>query len=240
MLQQKILPWINHYSLAKENYACTHEKLISSFTGKYCAPVQSADVAELEITLDLLTPCKRTLVVPCNINFYQLHNILQDAFEWYDRHLHQFVLKTDRTGRPTKLVQIIDPETAALALDRSIKNIDSVDITVKDAFEMHKKITYEYDFGDDWIHTIKLKRFIKNCSTPYPHCTEAIGDAPMEDSGGAYGFHEKMCILNDPEHPEHEWIADWVRRSWWYPLDINAINRRLQDAHRVSIPICYD
>lgn len=240
MLQQKYLPWINYYPIAKESYICSHEKLISSFTEKYGAPVQSADVAELEITLDLLTPCKRTLIVPCNINFYQLHKILQSAFEWHDRHLHQFVLKKDSTGRPTKLVQIIDAETEALALDRSIKNIDSVDITVKDAFEKHKKIEYEYDFGDDWIHTIKLKRFIKNCSAPYPHCTEAIGDAPMEDSGGAYGFDEKMRILNDPKHPDHEWISDWVRRSWWNPLDINAINRRLQEAHRVCVPICYD
>lgn len=68
------------------------------------------------------------MIVPCNINFYQLHKILQSAFEWHDRHLHQFVLKKDSTGRPTKLVQIIDAETEALAIDRSIKNIDSVDI----------------------------------------------------------------------------------------------------------------
>ena len=54
MLQQKYLPWINNYPIIKENYIYPHEKLISSFTEKYGASVQSADAAELEITLDLL------------------------------------------------------------------------------------------------------------------------------------------------------------------------------------------
>lgn len=241
MLQEKYLPWINEDMIAKENYKYIHEILITTLTEKYGAPVQSAHVAELEVTLNLLTPCNRTLIVPSNLNFYQLHIILQNAFEWQECHLHQFVLSRDEYERPMKIIQ---PEFIKnedwLSIDENLESIDSITVTVCEIFETQKKIDYEYDFGDGWIHTIKLKRFISDCKTPYPHCTGAIGDAPMEDSGGPYGFDEKMKILNDPNHPDHEWISDWVQSAWWHPLDINAVNRRINQEHRCCIPVQYD
>lgn len=241
MFQEKYLPWINNDMIAKDGYAFIYKNLISALTEKYGTPVQSAHVAELEVTLDLLTPCKRTLIVPSDLNFYQLHNILQDAFEWHDCHLHQFVLKKDKLGRPMKIIQPKFMKNEDwLALDESLESIDSTTVMVREIFEAQNKIEYEYDFGDSWLHTIKLKRFMNNCTTPYPHCTEAIGDAPMEDSGGPYGFDEKMKILNDPKHPDHEWISDWVQSAWWHPLDFDAINRRIGQKHRRCIPVQYD
>ena len=241
IFQEKYLPWINNDMIAKEDYSFIYEKLIATLTERYGSPVQSAHVAELEVTLDLLTPCKRTLVVPSDLNFYQLHRILQDAFEWHDCHLHQFVLKKDSMGRPMKIIQPgFMKNEDWLALDENLESIDSTTVTIREIFESQNKIEYEYDFGDGWIHMIKLKRFIPDCTTPYPHCTEAIGDAPMEDSGGPYGFDEKMKILNDPDHPEHEWISEWVRSAWWHSLDFDAINRRIRQEHRRCIPVQYD
>ena len=239
MFQEKYLPWINDDMIAKDDYSFIYENLITALTERYGAYVQSAHVAELEVTLDLLTPCKRTLVVPSDLNFYQLHRILQDAFEWHDCHLHQFVLKKDSMGRPREIIQPAHFENDWVAFSGG-KSIDSTAVTIREIFESQNKIEYEYDFGDGWIHTIKLKRFISNCNTPYPHCTEAIGDAPMEDSGGPYGFEEKMKILNDPDHPKHEWISDWVRSAWWHPLDFDSINRRIRQKHRRCIPAQYD
>lgn len=59
----------------------------------------------------------------------------------------------------------------------------------------------------------------------------------MEDSGGAYGFDEKMKILNDPNHPEHKCISEWVRSTWWHPLNFDSINRRIKQEHRRCIPV---
>ncbi len=47
-----------------------------------------------------------------------------------------------------------------------------------------------------------MKGFVDLFDHIHPHCTEAEGDAPMEDSGGPYGFAEIMDILNLPDHPE--------------------------------------
>ena len=107
--------------------------------------MQSAHVAELEVELDLLTPCKRTLVVPSDLNFYQLHRILQNAFEWHNCHLHQFVLTRDEYERPMKVIQPADMANEDwLALDERLESIDSTGVTVREIFEAQNKIDYEY------------------------------------------------------------------------------------------------
>lgn len=193
MFEKKYLPWINYDLIGKEKYAFTNTFLINALAGKYDAPIQSARVAELEVTLKLMTECKRTLIVPDNLNLFQLHNILQNAFEWQDEHMHKFVIKKDRRGLPLEVAQ---PDFMdEYDLFDNYKCINSTSVTIAEIFKHHKKIDYIYDFGDAWEHSIKLKRFIDNFNKPYPHCINAVGDAPMEDSGGAYGFFEKNADI---------------------------------------------
>lgn len=73
---------------------------------------------------------------------------------------------------------------------------------------------------------------IENCREPYPHCILAVGDAPMEDCGGPDGFEYVKKVLKDPNHPEHKEISEWVRSTWWQPLNVKWINSFLRDAHR--------
>ena len=34
--------------------------------------------------------------------------------------------------------------------------------------------------------------------------------APSEDSGALGGYYEKLAIIADPQHPEHQWITEWA------------------------------
>lgn len=237
MFQVKFLPWINDDIATSECYFLT-EKLFSLLEEKYGAPAQSAQAVELEVTLKLLTPCKRTLIVPSSINFYQLHTILQNAFEWQDEHLHQFIVKKNR-GKPVKIIQPIFMDDDDWMFGAKPEIIDSTEVTVREIFEANKKIEYQYDFGDDWLHTIELKRFIENCTDPYPHCIEAVGDAPMEDCGGMYGFADLMEIMNNPEHPEYESMAEWLGSSFGDHVSIDTINRRLKYYFRRCVPVFF-
>ena len=101
---------------------------------------------------------------------------------------------------------------------------NSADVMLKDVFPSRKRIVYEYDSGDGWIHMIKLCRVIQDCREPYPRCILAEGDVPMEDCGGPDGFAQIMEVLRDKEHPEYKEIAGWVRNSLWLPLDVNRIH----------------
>ena len=86
---------------------------------------------------------------------------------------------------------------------------------------------------------MELCRVIEDCRETYPHCILAVGDAPMEDCGGPEGFAHVMEVLQDKNHPEHREISEWVRNTWWQPLDVKRINYFLKNAHRKRAPVIY-
>jgi hypothetical protein len=50
---------------------------------------------------------------------------------------------------------------------------------------------YEYDFGDDWQHTVRLVDVLRRDFTlTYPRCVDGARACPPEDCGGVHGFAE--------------------------------------------------
>ncbi|MBR2894914.1 MAG: plasmid pRiA4b ORF-3 family protein [Oscillospiraceae bacterium] len=241
MFQKKLLPWMNLEFITNNknnnnSYSYAHEILIELLKNTYGENIRTCHAAELTVTLHLNSPCKRTLILPVDLNLYQLHRVLQGAFEWQDHHLYQFVLETDREGRPSKIAAPPVPDEWNAD---GIVRLDSTEVTIKDVLSVHSEFYYEYDFGDGWTHTIKLNRFIENCDVPYPHCIAAMGDSPMEDCGGPCGFEDTMAILKQPNHPDYEDVCRWVRGTLWQPLDVDIINRRIDDTHRIPFPVVW-
>jgi hypothetical protein len=77
-------------------------------------------------------------------------------------------------------------------------------------FEEEKaKINYIYDFGDNWQHEIELKKILPG-KTLYPTLIGGKGLAPYEDCGGIWGFYNLIEAVNNPKHPEHEDMRDWL------------------------------
>ena len=237
--QKPYLKWLNADLIPKEDYAYVTDFFLSLLRKKYGAEIQRCRAVKLEVTLELLTPCKRTLIVPADLNFHQFHTILQKAFGWRDCHLHQFILKNDSYGRPSKLIVPPNVERFDYMDGTSPEYIDSSKITLENIFSSYEHLQYEYDFGDSWTHHIKVKGFIDLFDNVHPHCTEAEGDAPMEDSGGPYNFAEIMDILNQPDHPEYKDTQNWVRSTFWHPLDFNRINAELKYYNPMPIPVYY-
>ncbi|MFP2871922.1 plasmid pRiA4b ORF-3 family protein [Acetobacter tropicalis] len=68
-----------------------------------------------------------------------------------------------------------------------------------------KSFQYFYDFGDGWEHTVRMRTIIPaDPKLSYPRLIEASGTRPPEDSGGPWGFAEKLEALTDPAHEYHE------------------------------------
>ena len=73
------------------------------------------------------------------------------------------------------------------------------------------KLTYTYDFGDNWEHVITVED-----STPgaegatSPRCVGGRRKAPPEDCGGIWAYLELLEILDDPAHAEHGERLDWL------------------------------
>ncbi len=66
-------------------------------------------------------------------------------------------------------------------------------------------ISYLYDYGDNWIHTITLHKILeKDDKQKYPYCLKGSDAAPFEDCGGIWGYYEMLEIIGNPQHPEYQ------------------------------------
>ncbi len=74
------------------------------------------------------------------------------------------------------------------------------------------KLFYEYDFGDDWQHVIKLEAVTaRRDRAQRAMCTDGRRDGPAEDCGGAYAY-ELITAATDPGNPDHAGaVADFAQ-----------------------------
>jgi hypothetical protein len=188
-------------------------------------PPRTAPIYQIRVDLKgMKPPIWRRLEVPMNITLFKLHGVLQAAFGWQDYHLHVFETDYGPFGEP-------DPD-----LDyRSDKSA-----TLEQVAGPGDKITYTYDFGDSWDHTITVEQEAeREPKVFYPRCTGGRRAGPPEDSGGIWGYQELLRILADPAHEEHESRLDWLGlrdASEFDPaaFDMTAINADLGPRSRRS------
>jgi hypothetical protein len=178
-----------------------------------------APIYQLKVTLKgSKPPIWRRLLVPANENLTRLHAIMQAAFGWEDAHLHVFETPYGSFGRA----------------DQELGHKAGAGVTLEQVAPQAKdKITYVYDFGDDWEHEIAVEKIIdRDPALSYPYCSGGRRAAPPEDCGGVWGYAETLAALADPEHPEHQDRLEWLGLtdgSQFDPaaFDVDAVNRAL-------------
>ncbi len=180
----------------------------------------ASPIHRLKVTLDgSKPPIWRRLEVPSSVTLDRLHEILLTAFEWSGGHPWVFETPDGEFGDA-------DPETDI----RSAKQMQLGTV----ASAVGSKLTYTYDFGDDWRHVIVVEAIAAGLTgQKYPRCTAGRKAAPPEGSGGIWGYLALCGILADPAHPEHlerlEWLglesaADFDRDQF----DMKELNTLLQ------------
>lgn len=153
----------------------------------------TTDIACLEITLDDVEPVvMRRVEVPLTIRLDRLHAVLQAAMGWTNSHLWEFRAADAEWGIP-------DPDWGDGPNDAAkAKLIDVLEDTGT------KRMTYLYDFGDGWEHTIHVEYVVApEPGARYPQLVEAIGRCPPEDIGGPPGYEEYLEAIKDPSHERH-------------------------------------
>jgi hypothetical protein len=147
----------------------------------------------------------------------RFHQVIQILMGWQNYHLHEFQIK----GRQIGMV-------GGDALDYFPDLEDETQIYLR---ELHLKkgdeFRYQYDFGDDWIHQLKVEKIVEGALSA-PSCLKGKNACPPEDGGGIGGYKEMVKLLKNPKHPEHD---SWTR---WLPdnfnptfFDVNAVNTEL-------------
>lgn len=94
------------------------------------------------------------------------------------------------------------------------------------------KLTYTYDFGDQWDHTIVVERSNVPTNPEQPAiCLDGAGACPPEDCGGPWGYGDVIGAIEDPDNPEfaetREWLDGWDIPFDPHRFDRDAVNRML-------------
>ena|SRR5271166_1073754 len=134
-------------------------------------------IYQLRVVLRGISPLLwRRLLVRSDSTVAQLHQALQVAFGWDDEHLNRFEMR----GRE-------------YAVDRDgggMIGIDARRVRLGD-LELRRleRFVYEYDFGDSWIHDLRLEATLPvDPRKTYPECVAGKCSAPPEDCGGPSAF----------------------------------------------------
>lgn len=155
--------------------------------------------------LDIEPEIWRLIEVPETYTFWDLHVAIQDAMGWLDYHLHEFV--------PERLR---DPNTGHIGVPQGPTDDEYVagwEVPVARYFERPGDASrYEYDFGDGWIHMVRLEAIEpKERGVKYPRCVDGKRACPPEDCGGVPGYYRLLKVLANPHDEEHDEMVDWLK-----------------------------
>lgn len=180
--------------------------------------MSTESIYRIKITLNHISPpIWRRVELKGNTSLYKLHYIIQAAFGWCNSHLHQFMVDNEFYGESY-------PEADfELKSSRRFK-LNQASPAVGDTF------LYEYDFGDSWLHAIKVEAIGEaEKNIKYPRCIKGKRSGPPEDVGGPWGYQHFLEAISDPEHEEHDSYLEWVGGSFDpEAFDLEAINAALK------------
>ena len=154
-------------------------------------------------------PIWRRIQVPDFYTFWELYSAIQDAMGWFGYHLHGFEITNPASGIKDNIGMPDDdyPEMKTLAgWDRFIAKYFNEDNTTA---------LFEYDFGDGWVHKIKLEKILpREEGVEYPICIAGKRACPPEDSGGPFNYPDLLEAIADPTNDMHEELMDWLEEDF--------------------------
>ena len=121
----------------------------------------------------------RRLLLRADQTLADLHYALQIAFGWSDFHLHRFRIHGKDFGVPRR---------GGLNFSANAHQVHLADFH----FRRGECFLYEYDFGDQWEHQIRLERILPIVPDQnYPVCVGGKRSGPPEDCGGIAAFQQQ-------------------------------------------------
>ena len=177
-------------------------------------------IYQLKITLrDSKPPIWRRIQVPGDISLEKLHWVIQEAMGWTNSHMHQFIHRETYYG-----VSMKDD----FGDFHEMKNEKTVKLNQL-VSRPKAKFVYEYDFGDSWEHEILLEKILPpESGVRYPVCLTGKRACPPEDCGGVWGYAGFLEAIQNPNHPEHDDMLEWIGGSFDpEAFDLDAVNRVL-------------
>jgi hypothetical protein len=160
----------------------------------------------------------RRVLVPGAMPLDKFHSVIQAVVGWEDRHPHVFEILGERYG----------PQN--FEWEEEERDLDEEGVRLHVLLDQDDRFTYEYDFGDGWVHDLEVER-VETVDTPLLQavCLDGSMACPPEDTGGTSGFAAFVEIMADPTHRNHSEKVTWFG-GLFNPEDfsLSKANARLQ------------
>ena len=130
--------------------------------------------------IELDSPVVRMIEIKAKQTLDDLHHVVFDAFDRDDEHMYEFQLGAKRpmdqkAVRYSHPFACDDPFGASPPKNANKTEIGTLGLCVGDIF------FYWFDFGDDWMHEIKLATIgDEEKKAKYPRLTESVGESPEQ------------------------------------------------------------
>lgn len=176
-------------------------------------------IYEMKITLKgIKPPIWRRIQVRSDITLAKLHDVIQITLGWTDSHLHEFEINGVHYGSHE-----MDDDFGDEIIDEKSVRLGQVAVS-------QTRFVYQYDFGDDWEHNIKVEKVVAlTDDINIAYCVAGKRACPPEDCGGVCGYMNMLEILAGPECEErsewNEWLDDEFDPEGF---DIQKVNKKLQ------------
>ena len=152
----------------------------------------------------------RRFLLRTTSTFAHLHRAIQDSFGWNESHLWEFRLPTLR-GRP--IAGLPGGE------EYNRPTPDARDVKLNSYFTGKRVVEwceYHYDFGDDWVHDVKLVGVVSDTQAFRRRLLDGEWSGPPDDCGGVHG-HARMVhfrrtgedLAGDAPEELATWLGDW-------------------------------
>lgn len=170
---------------------------------------------EIEVSLVGAEPkVWRRFLIHKYSTFGDLHKAIQVACGWQDYHLYAFSEKDpySRHGDDDPIFAI-SPHDEADNYDHEPKYADKLRLTwIFDDQSIGREIFYLYDYGDGWVHSVKMIGFHRLEEKFKRRLIAGARAFPLEDSGALPGYQRCVDAYNDPKNAEKDllvWMGDW-------------------------------
>ena len=173
---------------------------------EYKYPLKKSQKFVLRITLVGSSPrVWREIAVPSNIKLTSLAHVIVLAMGW-ESHLSMF-----KKWRKEYHVYM----DGADMYDYPIE--DASDYALCDLLAAGEEMTYIYDFGDTWRHTVKVLECVDYRKDEKQHIRLLDGKnaCPPNDVGGIGGYKEMLKVIKEDPDSEEAWeYYTWLGSKW--------------------------
>lgn len=165
----------------------------------------------------------RRVILPAGCTFNRLHEIIQSVTNFQDYHSFAFEIEGNFITNNGAILAEYKGRTYAGGKVKSPTRMK-----IDNYLEKHRKLVYEYDFGDSWLFDVELENVVDDYYFGYPTILAGEGNAPPEDVGGPPGYEEFLTVYHDPAHPDYIHHYAWAEQQFYLPLDIEETNEALK------------